>query len=94
MKPEPSSGTRKVFTLSIRVTVPFERSMMLRPFLGMSSGFFFSFFALFSSALVGSVPKRTKRLSAVKTGRNKRVCSAINSAMFVPGSSGGGTGGR
>ena len=30
---------------------------MPRPFFGMSSGFFLSFFALFSSALVGSMPK-------------------------------------
>ena len=30
---------------------------MPRPFFGMSSGFFFSFFALFSSALVGSMLK-------------------------------------
>ncbi len=76
MKPPPSSGTRKFFTLSMRVTVPFERFMIARPFLGMSSGFFFSFFAFVNSALVGSTPNTTNRLSAVKTGRSKRACSA------------------
>ena len=68
--------------------------MIPKPFLGISSGFFLSFFALLISDLVGSVPNTRKRLSAVKTGRSKRACPATNSAALAPGSSGGGTGGR
>jgi hypothetical protein len=48
--------------------------MMPRPFFGMSSGFFFSFFALWISALVGSILNTRKRLSAVKL---RDVCAGI-----------------
>ena len=68
--------------------------MIPMPFFGMSSGFFFSFFALFTSAFVGSIEKTRNLLSAVKTGLTNRAWLAWNSAMFAPGSSGGGTGGR
>ena len=39
-----------------------------------------AFFALFSSAFVGSILKTTKRLSAVKNGRDNRALAAMSSA--------------
>src|SRR5207249_1579877 len=94
MNPEPSSGTWKLLTRSMRVTWPVDVSMMPMAFLGMSSGFFFSFFALAISALVGSTPKTTERLSAVKDGRTSRALAAMSSPTFGIESSGGGAGAR
>ena len=94
MTPAPSSGTWKLLTRSTLATAPLVTSMMPSAFLGISSGRFFSFFALFCSTLLGSIVKTTKRLSAVMTGRASRPWAAINSPKLGIESSGGGAGCR
>src|SRR6266446_7724400 len=62
--------------------------------LSLMAGLLLAFFALFTSALVGSILNTTKRPSAVKAGRTRRALAAMSSATFGIESSGGGAGGR
>ena len=68
-----SSATLKLLTRSAVNTWPVARFSTPTPPLGCSSGFFFSFFALSTSALTGAMVNTTNLSSAVITGSRPRA---------------------